>query len=182
MEKVSFLNIFKAFFKIGLILLGGGYVIIPIMQNELVEKRNWINKDELLDYYCVSQCLSGIIAVNMAILVGYKLKRIKGAIVSLFAMALSPFISIVIIAGLVDKIMHLPHIEGLFWGINISVIILIYLTLKEMWNKSIVDLFSFFWFSLIFILAILKISPALLIILSVIMGFILEIIRRRKNA
>ena len=63
--KVSFWNIFSIFFKIGVILLGGGYVIIPIMQNELVEKRQWLSEDELCDYYCVSQCLPGIIAINM---------------------------------------------------------------------------------------------------------------------
>ena len=75
--KITLLNIFKAFFKIGLILLGGGYVIIPIMKTELVEKRNWIDEEELFNFYSVSQCLPGIIAVNMSILVGYKLLKIK---------------------------------------------------------------------------------------------------------
>ena len=85
---VSLFEIFKAFFKIGVILLGGGYVIVPIMNDELVKKRNWLGSDEVLDYYCVSQCLSGIIAINMAILVGYKLRKTRGAFVSLLAILL----------------------------------------------------------------------------------------------
>ena len=69
----SFLNIYLAFLKIGAILLGGGYVIVPIMQSELVEKRNWLTEQELCDYYCVSQCLPGIIAIKMSMLGGYKI-------------------------------------------------------------------------------------------------------------
>ena len=146
---VSFWNIFSIFFKIGAILLGGGYVIIPIMQNELVEKRNWLDEQELCDYYCVSQCLPGIIAINMSILVGYKLLKLKGVIASIFGMMLSPFVAILIIAHLLNQILHISFINGIFWGVNLSVIVLIYLALKEMWQKSIVDKFSLFWFLII---------------------------------
>lgn len=182
MEKISFLNIFKAFFKIGVILLGGGYVIIPIMKNELLQKRNWLNDDEICDYYCVSQCLPGIIAINMAILVGYKLLKLKGVIASVFGMALSPFIAIVLVAKLLTQIVNIPFMEGVFWGVNISVIILIYLTIKEMWQKSMADKFCYFWFFLILFLSVLKVSPALLILTSILFGFILCLIKDKNNA
>ena len=120
----SFWNIFKVFFKIGVILLGGGYVIIPIMQNELVEKRKWITNSELCDYYCVSQCLPGIIAINMSILVGYKLLKSKGVVASVFGMTLSPFVAILLIANILNFIIGISFIEGVFWGVNLSVIIL----------------------------------------------------------
>ena len=99
MQKISFLNIFKAFFKIGLILLGGGYVIVPIMKQELTEKRGWLSDDEICDYYCVSQCLCGIIAINMSILTGYKLLKFKGVIASVVGIGLSPFVSIIILVS-----------------------------------------------------------------------------------
>lgn len=181
MERTLF-NIFKAFFKIGVILLGGGYVIIPIMKEELVEKRNWLTDDEVCDYYCVSQCLSGIIAVNMAILVGYKLRKFKGALVSLFAMTLSPFLSIILIANLVQKIINVPFIDAVFWGVNLSVIVLIYLALNDIWKKSITDKFTVFWFLLILILSILKVSPAILILFSILLGLIIQKVKRIKNA
>lgn len=182
MKEIFLSDIFKVFFKIGIVLLGGGYVIIPIMQDELIKKRKWIKNDELLDYYCVSQCLPGIIAVNMAILIGCKLKGVKGAIVSLFAMALSPFISIILIAGLIGQIMHLPFIKGIFWGINLSVIILIYLTLKEMWKKSIVDYITLFWFLLILVFSLVeKSSPVILIISSILLGITVQILKDNKD-
>ncbi len=180
--KVNFINIFITFLKIGAILLGGGYVIIPIMQSELVEKRNWLNEQELCDYYCVSQCLPGIIAVNMSILVGYKLAKFKGILASILGMSFSPFIIILLIANILNKISNIPFIDGVFWGVNLSVIVLIYLALKEMWQKSIVDLFSSIWFALILILTVLKVSPVILIISSILVGAILHLIKGEKNA
>jgi len=181
MKDINLLNIFKAFFKIGAILLGGGYVIVPIMKEELVEKRSWLNEEELLDFYCVSQCLPGIIAVNMAILTGYKILKLKGAITGLFAMSLSPVITIIIIANLISKIISIPFIEGVFQGVNISVIILIYLTFKEIWKTSMINLFSYVWFFMIFSLCILKVNPAILIIVSVIFGIILQFIKDKRS-
>ena len=182
MQDITFKNIFKVFFKIGLVLLGGGYVIVPIMKEELIKKRNWLKEDELYDYYSVSQCLPGIIAVNMSILTGYKLLKFKGAVISLFAMSLSPFISIIIIANILTKVLNIPFIEGLFWGVNLSVIILIYLTLKEMWQKSVKDIFTYLWFFFVLILSLIKTSPVIIIIFSIVLGALIQVIKERKNA
>lgn len=179
---VHFLNIFSVFVKIGAILLGGGYVIIPIMQSELVEKRKWLNSDELCDYYCVSQCLPGIIAINMSILVGYKILKFKGAMAAVLGMSLSPFLAILLVANLIDLIIGLSFIDGIFWGVNLSVIILIYLALKEMWQKSIVDLFSVFWFLLILVLSILKVNPVFLIMGSILLGVVIYFVKEKNNA
>ena len=179
--KITFFSIFNLFFKIGAYLLGGGYVIIPIMQDEIVEKRKWLKSDEICDYYCVSQCLPGIIAINMSILVGYRLLKFKGALASVVGMALSPFVAIIVVANMLNQILHIPFIDGIFWGVNISVIVLIYLAVKEMWQKSIVDKFSSFWFLLILILSVLKISPITLILVSIALGTIF-FLKDRKNA
>ena len=178
---IKALDIYKIFFKIGVILLGGGYVIIPIMQSELVEKKNWLNEQELCDYYCVSQCLPGIIAINMSILVGYKMLKFKGSLASILGMSTSPFIAILLVANLLNLILKFSFIEGIFWGVNLSVIVLIYLALKEMWQKSIVDKMSVFWFLLILFLALIKINPAFLILASVLAGIIKYFILERKN-
>lgn len=176
--KPNLINIFKVFLKIGMILLGGGYVIIPIMEEELVQKRSWITNSELMDLYCVSQCLPGIIAINISILVGYKLKKIKGVLASVFGMAFSPFISIVIVAALLDKIMALPYLDGIFWGVNIAVIILIYLTLKEMWKNCIKDWFCLVWFFIILALSLKGFSPVLLIITAIVTGLIFYLVQK----
>lgn len=181
MKEVSIINLFKVFFKIGVILLGGGYVIVPILNEELVKKRNWLSSDDVINYYCMSQCLPGIIAINTSILVGYKLKKLQGVFVSLFAMVLSPFLSIILIAHCINKIMGVAFIDSIFYGVNLAVIVLIYLTLKDMWEKSISDKFTFFWFLFILILSLLKINPVILVLASIIFGIFLKKITDIKN-
>ena len=179
MQNTSLLNIFKAFFKIGVILLGGGYVIVPVMMDELVKKRDWLTDDEVCNYYCVCQCLPGIIAINMSILVGYKLKKIFGAITALFAMVLSPFISI--IAHIIHRVSDIPFIDSIFYGVNISVIVLIYLAIKDIWKKSITDKLTLFWFIFILALSIFKISPVILILTSIALGILFQKFKGVKN-
>ena len=62
----SFYAIFKTFFKVGTLLLGGGYVILPLLQAELVDKKGWIDSDGLCEYYALGQSVPGIIAANMS--------------------------------------------------------------------------------------------------------------------
>ncbi len=181
MKEKNFINIFKAFFKIGIILLGGGYVIVPIMKDELLLKRNWLSEDEIFDFYCVSQCLPGIIAINMSILTGYKLLKFKGVIASVIGIGLSPFVSIIILAHLLSKIAGIPFIESIFWGVNLSVIILIYLTLKDIWKKSIVDIFSVFWFIFILICSIYNVNAVILILASIVLGITASAKKEKTN-
>ena len=181
MEK-SLYNIFKAFFKVGTLLLGGGYVILPIMQCELVEKRGWIDNDELCEYTALSQSLPGLIAANLSIFVGYKLKRTLGAIVAIFGMVLPAFLCIVILAKILEELITLRFIQGIFWGVGIGVLVLIYLAIKEIWNKSVTGRFTFFIFFIVFLCsACLKISPAILVILAILTGIVRQIVLGRKK-
>ena len=72
--------------------------------------------------------------------------------------------------------------ESVFYGVNIAVIVLIYLAIKDIWNKSIVDKLSALWFLLIFLLSVLKISPVILILASILSGIVLQKIKDIKNA
>lgn len=90
MEK-TFWNIYKTFFKVGTLLLGGGYVILPLLQSELIEKRNWIDNEELCEFYALSQSIPGLIAANVSIFVGYKLKRTYGALAAISGMVTPAF-------------------------------------------------------------------------------------------
>ena len=67
-------SLFATFFKIGLFTFGGGYAMIPLLQAELVEKKKWVSDEEIMDYYSIGQCTPGIIAVNVATFIGYKMK------------------------------------------------------------------------------------------------------------
>ena len=170
MEKTLY-QIFKTFFKVGTLLLGGGYVILPLLQSELVDKKNWIDDDELCEYYALGQSVPGIIAANTAIFVGYKLRKTPGAIAATLGIVMPAFISIILIAKILEEIVNFKFIQSIFWGVGIGVVLLIYLAVKEMWRKSVVDKFTCWIFFFTFILsALFKAPPAALIILAIFIG------------
>lgn len=172
--KPSLSNIFFEFLYIGTILLGGGYVVLPIIQNELVKKHEWITEDELIDFYALSQSLSGLIAINLSIFIGYKLKGIVGAILAVLGITFSAFWSIVLLSSLLFNPNIFPYFSFSFKCIEISVIVLIYLSIKEIWKKSVNDLYSsiIYLFS-ISLLLFFNISPVKLILISTIFGILL---------
>ncbi len=182
MEK-SFYNIFKTFFKVGTLLLGGGYVILPLLQEELCVKRDWVDFDELCEYYALGQSVPGIIAANTSIFVGCKLCGTKGAIAAAAGMITPAFISIVLLAKILEQLVAYHFVQSLFWGVGIGVIMLLFLAVKEMWGKSIVDNFTCVVFFVAFFLSAgFKVSPAYLIIAAIIFGIIYEKYRQIKAA
>ena len=131
--------------------MGGGYVILPLLQNELVDKRNWVDNEELCEYYALGQSVPGVIAVNMSAFVGYHLRGVSGAFAAMCGIVMPSFLAIVIIARMLDEIVGLKFIQSIFWGVGIGVLILIFLAVKEMWQKSIVDKFTSWVFFFVFI-------------------------------
>ena len=177
MEK-NFYNIFKTFFKVGTLLLGGGYVILPLLTTELVEKKNWLTSDELCEYYAISASLPGVIAVNTAIFTGRHLLKTKGAIAATCGMILPAFTAIILLASLFMQISQLTMVKNIFWGVGLGIIVLLFLAIKEMWKKSVNDKFTTVVFILSFSLAISgKIPLFIIIILSLISG----IVHQRKS-
>ena len=175
MEK-SLYQIFKTFFKVGTMLLGGGYVILPLLQSELVDKKHWIDDDELCEFYALSQSVPGIIAANTAIFTGYRLRGTAGAITATIGIIMPAFVSIIIIARILEQIVQMHFIQSIFWGVGVAVLILIFLAVKEMWRKSVVDKFSCWIFFITFVLsALFKAPPAALIILAIFIGLWLQV-------
>ena len=88
---MSLFSLFLVFVKIGAILLGGGYVILPIMTSEFVDKRKLVSHDDIIDYFALAQSLPGIIAANMSMFIGYKLRGKLGTIVAMIGVTFIPF-------------------------------------------------------------------------------------------
>ena len=174
MEK-SFYSIFKSFFKVGMLLIGGGYVILPLLTEELVHKKNWLTEDELCEYYAISTSLPGVIAINTSIFTGRKLLGRNGAIAAAVGVMLPSFIAIILLAGIIAEISKYKIINNIFWGVGIGVFVLLFLAIKEMWNKCLIDKTSYLIYFICLILSIFKIIPLyLIIILAIILGIILE--------
>jgi chromate transporter len=175
-------DIYLEFLIIGFQLLGGGYVIVPLMRERLVENKKWITEQNLIDFYALSQSVPGLIALNISMFTGYLLRGKSGAFVALLGIVTSPIISILLIASIVDLIINFSFIKTVFWGAGIAVIILIFLTIKEMWKLSISDVPSGILFVLCFLLSfIFGISPVYIIILAIIYGIFINKIRRNND-
>ena len=177
----SFFSIFKVFFKIGALLLGGGYVILPLLTSELAEKRGWLTSDELCEYYAISTSLPGIVAANVAIFTGRKLLGTKGAFAAIIGITLPAFVAIVLLASVLAEILHFKNVNYIFWGVGIGVITLLFLAVKEMWKSCIVDRLT----SAIYIVCLLlalsgKFSPAVIVIFAILVGIIIQFFQNRR--
>lgn len=120
-----FLELLISFVKIGFLTIGGGYVMLPMMQSELIDKKHWITEEELLDYYAVGQSTPGIIAVNVATFVGYKKAGITGGIVATLGIIAPSLIIITALAGVIQSIDQYPNVQKAMSGINVAVCALI---------------------------------------------------------
>lgn len=159
--------------------MGGGYVILPLLTSELVDKKKWITSEELCEYYALSSSLPGIIAANTSIFTGRKLLGTKGAIAAITGVTLPAFITIILIAAFFTQIAHFKTVQNIFWGVGIGVITLLYLAVKEMWAKCITDKTSALIYLGCLCLALSgKVSPAIIVILALIVG----IVRGGKHA
>ena len=175
------LDLFCAFFRIGLFTFGGGYAMLPLLQREIVEKKHWATEEELLDYFAVGQCTPGIIAVNTATFVGFKEKKLSGAIFATLGVVFPSLIIIMIIAAFIQNFAHLPAVQNAFAGIRVCVCVLILNAVVKLWKKSVVDWKTFLIFLLVFAGSVfLNISPVLYVLAAAVAGVVIRELEARK--
>jgi chromate transporter len=116
---------FMTFFKIGLFTLGGGYAMIPIIEAEVVDKHKWVSKEEFLDLIAIAQSCPGVFAINISTFIGYKLKKVPGAISCTLGTALPSFLIILAIAMFFHQFQDNPIVASMFRGIRPAVVALI---------------------------------------------------------
>lgn len=122
-----YLQLFLIFFKIGAFTFGGGWAMISIIEKEIVDKYKWIERSEFLDLLAVAQSLPGLLAVNIAVAVGDKLRGMRGSVAAAIGTILPSFIIILLIAIFLtpDIIKNNPVVSRIFMGIRPAVVALI---------------------------------------------------------
>ncbi|MGL4736162.1 MAG: chromate transporter [Cellulosilyticaceae bacterium] len=165
------LELFLVFARIGGFTFGGGYAMLPLMQREIVEKRGWATDEEVLDYYAIGQVTPGIIAVNTATFIGYKLKGLVGGIVATLGMVTPSIVIITLIAMFFENFMDYEIMQRAFGGIRVVVVALIAHTVYQMAKKAMKDRLShiLFWGSLVILICI-NISPVWVVIAGAVIG------------
>jgi chromate transporter len=120
-----YFTLFIQTFTLSAFTIGGGYVIVPLMRKAFVEKLGWIEEQEMLDMIAIAQSAPGVIAVNTSILVGYKVAKIKGALVTLLGTILPPLIILTILSYVYEAIRDNAIVQTLFYGMSIGVAVVI---------------------------------------------------------
>lgn len=143
-EKLSFrllVRLCAVFFKIGLCTFGGGLAMLPMLTEELSVKRQWVSRDELIDYFAIGQCTPGIIAVNVATFVGYKKQSVIGAVCATLGMIIPSILVITVLALFFSNFADTPSVKKAFSGINIAVAALLTKVVVTFIKKAVHNVF-----------------------------------------
>lgn len=186
-EAQSLETLFFTFFKIGLFTFGGGYAMIALLEEEFIQRRKWLDKDEFLDMTAIAESTPGPVAINSATYLGYKLAKVPGAATATVAVCLPSFLIIYAISLFFEQFTQLTVIASAFKGIQVCVIYLIFsagVRMLKALDKSPFATGVFAAVMLVMVglsLAGVSVSSILLILLSGAAGVAAWLIGRRKE-
>lgn len=186
-EVKSLETLFFTFFKIGLFTFGGGYAMIALLEEEFIQRRKWLDKDEFLDMTAIAESTPGPVAINSATYLGYKLAKVPGAATATVAVCLPSFLIIYAISLFFEQFTQLTVIANAFKGIQVCVIYLIFsagVRMLKALDKSPFATGVFAAVMLVMVglsLAGVSVSSILLILLSGAAGVAAWLIGRRKE-
>lgn len=179
---IRYVQLFTAFFKIGLFTFGGGMSMLPMLQRELVESKQWLTEEEILNYFAIGQCTPGIIAVNVATFCGYKRAGLSGAIVSTIGIVCPSWIVITLIAGSISRFSDIEWIQRAMKGVYVAVAALLARAVFTFGKKIITDFVTAGIAAGAFLaMSVWNISGILIVLVAGIIGFCAQIIRNGKK-
>lgn len=174
-------QLFTTFFRIGAFTIGGGYAMIPLIQREVVDRRKWIPEEEFIDMLAMAQSAPGVIAINTAIFIGYKLKGFKGSVVTTLGAALPSFLIILLIATFFTRFRENEVVERIFKGIRPAVVALIAAPLWKMaksakvtWKTAIIPIAA------ALLIWLVGLSPVIIVAAAIAGGILFRLIKDKK--
>lgn len=172
-KKTTLFSLYWAFVQIGALTFGGGYAMLPMLERECVDHHGWATKEELVDYYAISQCTPGIIAVNTATFIGSKYRGSLGAAAATLGVVTPSLVIILLIASILDQFAHYPAVIHAFAGVRVSVAVLIVNTVYRLFKSNVKGNIAVIIAVAAFLLvAILSLSPVLIVIAAAVVGIV----------
>lgn len=187
-EKRPFAALFFTMLKIGLFTFGGGYAMLALLENEFVEKKAWMTKDEFLDMTALAESTPGPIAINSATYIGYKKGGVAGSALATLGVCIPSFVIIFIISLFFDEFLKFELVARAFRGIQACVVYLIAAAGIKLLKSSVKDVFSVVIFALTLILCVcfslfsVSFSSVFFILISGAVGYAAWLIRRRSSS
>lgn len=121
----NLLNLFLTFFKLGIFSIGGGPTMLTLLQGELVEKKHWLDNDELMEMTAIAESTPGPIAINLATYLGYKRGGFLGALVSTLGVIITPFVLMFCISLFLENLLSFEAVKYAFMGVKVGVVFLL---------------------------------------------------------
>lgn len=180
---ISLWKIFLVFAKVGVFTIGGGYAMIPVISKEIIS-RGWLTEEELPDMIALAQSAPGVLAINMAVFAGYRIRGVRGSVAAALGSALPSFLIILAIAMLFAGFRDFPVIERMFKGIRPVVVALIAVPMIRMAKSTNVTWWAWGISAVTMIaIACLKVSPIWIMLVLIVIGISVTSFseRRRKN-
>lgn len=177
------LSLFLIFARIGAFTFGGGYAMLPLLQKEIVEKRNWATEEELMDYFAIGQCTPGVIAVNTATFIGFKKKKTPGAIFATLGVISPSIVIILILAAFLNHFADYPVVQHAFNGVRIAVCATVVVSIYKLARKGIVDIITLLILIAAFCaMVFLNISSIYIVMGAAVLGILIRILQRNLKA
>lgn len=160
------IEIFTSFFKVGLFTFGGGFAMIPLIEKEMIDKKAWVEEEEIIDIFALSQSVPGSIAINSSTSIGYKIAGTYGAVVATIGVVLPSFMIITIIAAFLSNFQDNAIVQAAFMGVRSAVVALVLMAAIKIGKTSIKDALA----ALITILTVILILAINLNVIFAIIG------------
>ncbi len=178
----TIIELFLIFARIGGFTFGGGYAMLPMLQREIVENKKWATQEELMDYYAIGQCTPGIIAVNVATFIGYRIKGFFGAVFATLGVITPSVIIVGIIAMFISNFQEYEIVQYAFGGIRAAVVALIAASVIKLSKKSVKDIATFIIFLLVTLLSFFTdLSPIIFVVAAGVCGLVIKTSRQKKD-
>lgn len=175
-------QLFISFFKIGAFTIGGGYAMLPLIQKEIVDKRKWISEIDFVDILVLAQIIPGAIAVNTAILVGFRMNKLLGAFVAVIASVLPAFVTILVLAIFFQNFKDNVYVIKIFNGLRPAVVaLMIYSVYKILASAKIKWYLYFLLIATVLINYFTNFSPFLIILIVIIASIIIFAIKNKNK-
>ncbi len=174
-QQVSIWKLFTIFAKIGCFTFGGGLVMLPFMEREIVEKRDWMQKEDFIDMLAVTNSVPGAFAINASIFIGYRLKKIPGAVAAAFGTVMPSFLVIVLFAALISQHRNSAVMQNFFLGVRPAVAALIFAAAFRMGRSTLKKKSDLIMMAAALALALAtSLHPALLILAGALAGIVIN--------
>ncbi len=174
--KQRYVKLFITFLKIGAFTFGGGYAMIPLIQRETIERHHWIDDQDLLDMLAIAESTPGVIAVNSATFVGYRVAGFWGALFATIGVILPSFFIILLLAGVIQQFKELQYVNYAFVGVRAGVAVLILNAVLKLSKQCPKNIFTLLVAAVAFVLvAFFNANVILVIVFAAIAGVVVQL-------